>query len=59
MNNQQQSKPSLGKSTFSQSLSKQKSVAQLLDDKAALEDWSNNIEKIRQKEVAAVAEQIS
>jgi hypothetical protein len=28
----------------------QKSVAHLLDDKKALAEWTNNIEKIRQKE---------
>ncbi|WP_295008803.1 hypothetical protein [uncultured Dechloromonas sp.] len=28
----------------------EKTVARLLDDKAAMDDWTNNIEKIRQKE---------
>ena len=28
----------------------ERTVANLLDDKAAMDDWKNNIEKIRQKE---------
>lgn len=32
-------------------------IAQLLDDKAAMVDWTNNIEKIRQKESAGVTNQ--
>lgn len=36
-----------------------KTVAHLLDDKAAMDDWKNNIEKIRQKESDGVTKQTS
>lgn len=62
MNNLQPSNSRLDKSGFSRGLAKHtdpKTVAQLLDDKAALDDWYHNIEKIRQKEVAGLASQAS
>ncbi|MFZ2973157.1 MAG: hypothetical protein WA049_11000 [Ferribacterium limneticum] len=37
----------------------EKTVAHLLDDKAAMEDWTNNIEKIRQKESVGATKQSS
>lgn len=37
----------------------EKTVAHLLDDKAAMDDWKNNIEKIRQKESDGVTKQTS
>lgn len=59
MNNQQPSNSSLGKTDFSQVLAKQaakKTVTQLLNDQAALDDWSKNIEKIRKKEAAGTTQ---
>lgn len=53
MDNQQTSSIASRSTVFS-AQSKQevaeKTVARLLDDQAAMEDWKNNIEKIRQKE---------
>ena len=62
MDNQQTSSiPS--RSTVYSAKSKQavaeKTVAHLLDDQAAMDDWTNNIEKIRQKESVAAAKQTS
>lgn len=62
MDNQQTSSiPS--RSTVFSAQSKQevaeKTVARLLDDKAAMEDWTNNIEKIRQKESDGTTKQTS
>ena len=37
----------------------EKTVARLLDDQAAMDDWTNNIEKIRQKESAGATKQTS
>lgn len=37
----------------------EKTVAHLLDDKAAMDDWKNNIEKIRQKESDRATKQTS
>lgn len=55
MDNQQTSSISSRSSIFS-AKSKQeaaeKTVAHLLDDKDAMNDWTNNIEKIRQNESA-------
>lgn len=62
MNKQQPSIPRLGKIDYSPGRAKQanqKSIAQLLNDQAALDDWSNNIEKIRQKEAAGSTQQTS
>lgn len=53
MDNQQTSStPSRSTAFSAQSKQKvaEKTVARLLDDKAAMDDWKNNIEKIRQKE---------
>lgn len=37
----------------------EKTVARLLDDQAAMDDWTNNIEKIRQKESDCTTKQTS
>lgn len=53
MDNQQPSSiafPVASFSALSQQQAAQKTVAQLLDDKNALDDWTNNIERIRQRE---------
>lgn len=60
MDNQQTSN-SPSHSTIFSAQSKQKvaekTVARLLDDKAAMDDWKNNIEKIRQKESIGATKQ--
>lgn len=58
MDNQQASSIAAGATNFSvqtRQQGAQTTVAQLLDDKNAMEDWTNNIEKIRQKESEGVA----
>lgn len=57
MDNQQPSSltsRSINFSTQSKQQAAQKTVAQLLDDKDALDDWFTNIERIRRMEEGAV-----
>lgn len=62
MDNQQTSNNPFRSTIFS-AKSKQevaeKTVARLLDDQAAMDDWTNNIEKIRQKDSAGATKQTS
>jgi hypothetical protein len=62
MDNQQPSSSASPAANFSAQSKKQatqKTVAQLLDDKNAMDDWTNNIEKIRQKETGGATRHTS
>lgn len=62
MDNQQTSSTPSNSTVFSTKSKHEvaeKTVAHLLDDKAAMDDWKNNIEKIRQKESDGTTKQAS